>query len=157
MSSFASHAKHHPGYAPSARTPGVMTVVGYLFVLLKVFWRILLVLAIGVPSLLFLIVAGALGPAIDGFAIVVVLALSGFAWAFLPLIHVGPKSGMAFGALWLASAAIHLLDSPESATGQVVVCWTMATLCLAILLKAQPPMYFPQSWRDAALDRDSRR
>jgi hypothetical protein len=126
-----------------------VAVVGYFTVLLVVLKRVLMVLAVAVPSLLFLIVAGALGPAIGGFALVLALALSGLAWAFLPLIHAGPRSGMVFAASWLALATLHVVDSPKTTTGEVVVCWFIATLFLAVKLKAHPPRYFPPSWHNA--------
>jgi hypothetical protein len=132
---------------------GRLTVrfMNYTRTLLLVLGRTLLVLAIGVPALLALIVAGALGPGgSGGFAIILTLGLCGLAWAFMPLIHAGRRSGLAFGAGWTVLAVWHFVDSAGKAPGAVVVCWVVATLFLAIKLKSQPPAYFPHSWHEAA-------
>jgi hypothetical protein len=31
-----------------------------------------------------------------------------------------------------------------------MICWLLATLFLAVKLKAQPPNYFPKAWKEAA-------
>ena len=55
-----------------------------------------------------------------------------------------------FGGCWFAVALWHVFTSSGSVVGEAMACWLLATLFLAIKLKAQPPSYFPQSWRDAA-------
>jgi hypothetical protein len=129
-----------------------MPRVSYTRVLLYVFSRVLLVLALAIPTFLVLLVMSAAGPSASKgmFALVVALALGGLAWAFLPLIQAGPRSGLLFAALWLGLAIWHLVFSGDGARGETATAWLLASLFLGFKLKSRPPGYFPQSWRDAA-------
>jgi hypothetical protein len=43
-----------------------------------------------------------------------------------------------------------MLTSPPGVGGAAVAAWMFATLFIAVLLKRDPPGYFPPRWKDAA-------
>ena len=122
-----------------------MPVVGYISVLLFVVRRVFIVLAVAVPPLLFLILASALGPggSSGGFAIILTLGLSALAWAFLPLVHAGPRSGLKSAVCWSALAALHVIGSAEGATGEVLVLLAGRNTVLGRQVEGSPSELLP--------------